>query len=215
VSISPRLMVGVPTGFLHNQTPPPSPIAANVGIEIEPGLGISVDGRAILVGPKESFERTEIQNQQKDRTFLVTREGLKSVVDGHYDRQDFTLTSQGNRLDAKGNSQEESITADGLNVTHAKAGRSYDVSVNGSEASVISRHPEGRKYLLTHDVNTSRVNTGYAESDFTFTRNDDGTITIDGQIKPQDFTIGRDASGALVVQGYYPQQRYVITSKAS
>ncbi|MFN8608985.1 MAG: hypothetical protein U0931_15735 [Vulcanimicrobiota bacterium] len=216
---SPRLMVGVPTGYLSPQIPPPNTYHVNsVGVEIEPGLGISLDGKAILVGPKDASEKFEIIGHLSDgtmpqRDFQVTRQGLQALVNGYYDNQDYSLNQQGNRLDVKGSEEVQNYSAtyraDGIDVASKYPARAYTVNVNGSEATVVSAWQDGPKYKITQEGNTTRVDAGSPEGSFTFTRKDDGSIFIDGQLKPQDFDITRE-NGKLVVQGYYPQQHYVI-----
>jgi len=216
---SPRLMVGVPTGYLSPQIPPPNTYHVNsVGIEIEPGLGISLDGKAILVGPKDITDKFDIIGHLSDgtmpqRDFNVSRQGLAAVVNGHYDHQDYQLQSQGNQLDIKGKEDVHNVQAnyraDGIDVVSKYAARAYTVNVNGSEASVVSAFDNAPKYKITQEGNTTKVDAGFEEGNFSFTRKDDGSIFIDGQLKPQDFNITRE-NGKIVVQGYYPQQHYVI-----
>lgn len=216
---SPRLMVGVPTGYLSPQIPPPNTYHVNsVGIEIEPGLGISLDGKAILVGPKETTEKFDIIGHLSDgtmpqRDFQVTRQGLQALVNGYYDNQDYSLNQQGNKLDVKGSEDVQNFSAtyraDGIDVASKYASRAYTVNVSGSEATVVSAWENGPKYKITQDGDTTKVDAGFEEGNFTFTRKEDGSIFIDGQLRPQDFDIKRE-NGKLVVQGYYPQQHYVI-----
>lgn len=216
---SPRLMVGVPTGSLSPQLTPPSNYHVNsVGIEIEPGLGISLDGKAILVGPKDVTDKFDIIGHLSDgtmpqRDFNVTRQGLATLVNGHYDNQDYQMQQQGNQLDIKGKEDVHNVQAnyraDGIDVVSKYAARAYTVNVNGSEASVVSAFDNAPKYKITQEGNTTKVDSGFEEGNFTFTRKDDGSIFLDGQLKPQDFNITRE-NGKIVVQGYYPQQRYVI-----
>ena len=216
---SPRLMVGVPTGYLSPQIPPPNTNHVNsVGIEIEPGLGISLDGKAILVGPKEATDKVDIIGHRSDgtypnRDFQVTREGLQTLVNGHYDNQDYSLKQSGNQVDIQGkedvNNVQAQFRADGIDVLSKYAARAYTVNVNGADATVVSGFADAPKYKITQEGNTTKVDAGFAEGNFSFTRKDDGSIFIDGQLKPQDFDIKREG-GKLVVQGYYPQQRYVI-----
>lgn len=217
---SPRLMVGVPTGFLSPQIPPPNSYhVTSVGLEIEPGLGISLDGKAILVGPKEATDKFEIIGRLADgtypqRDFQVTREGLQAVVNGYYDHQDYSLDQKNGEFSATNKTDEvqnfkATFRNDGLDVHSKYAARAYKVDVNGAQASVVPAWQDGIRYSLTQEGNVTRVTTGHEELDFTFTRKEDGSIFIDGQLKPQDFDIKRE-NGALVVQGYYPQQRYVI-----
>lgn len=216
---SPRLMVGVPTGYLSPQIPPPNTYHVNsVGIEIEPGLGISLDGKAILVGPKDVTDKFDIIGHLSDgtmpqRDFQVTRQGLQTLVNGHYDNQDYSLNQAGNSVDIKGKEDVHNVQAnyraDGIDVVSKYAARAYTVNVNGSEATVVSAFDNAPKYKITQEGNTTKVDSGFEEGNFSFTRKDDGSIFIDGQLKPQDFDIKREG-GKLVVQGYYPQQHYVI-----
>lgn len=220
---SPRLMVGVPTGYLSPQIPPPATgHVAAVGIEIEPGLGISLDGKALLVGPKDAFEKQDIVGHldggtYPNRDFQVLRQGGQTTVNGYYDNQDYKLQQSGNRVDVKGQTDREDYSAifrpDGIDVKSKWAARSYTVNVDGANASVKSDYADGIQYQLKQEGNTTRVSTGIPEADFTFTRQGDGSIVIDGNLKPQDFTIGRQ-DGALVVQGYYPQQKFVVKNAA-
>lgn len=216
---SPRLMVGVPTGYLSPQIPPPNTYHVNsVGIEIEPGLGISLDGKAILVGPKEATDKFDIIGHLSDgtypnRDFQVTRQGLQTLVNGHYDNQDYSLNQTGNQVDIKGKEDVHNVQAqyraDGIDVLSKYAARAYTVNVNGSEATVVSGYADAPKYKVTQEGNTTKVDAGFEEGNFSFTRKEDGSIFIDGQLKPQDFDIKREG-GKLVVQGHYPQQRFVI-----
>lgn len=219
---SPRLMVGVPTGFLSPQIPPPNQFVTTVGIEIEPGLGISVDGKAILVGPKNAGEQMDIIGHLSDgtypqRDFHVTRQGLQSLVRGHFQTQNYDLTSQGQRLDVKGPSERESFSANyrsnGFDIQAANpqhTARSYTVNVDGSQATVVPAWNEGTRYHITQEGNTTRVDAGNEDLNFTFTRNGDGTITLDGKLNTQDFNIRPEGSG-MVLQGHFPQQHYVIS----
>ncbi len=216
---SPRLMVGVPTGYLSPQIPPPNTYHVNsVGIEIEPGLGISLDGKAILVGPKDVSDKFDILGRLSDgtmpqRDFQVTRQGLQTLVNGHYDNQDYSLNQSGNSVDIKGKEDVHNVQAnyraDGIDVVSKYAARAYTVNVNGPEATVVSGFDQGAQYKITQEGNTTKVACSFEEGSFSFTRKDDGSIFIDGQLKPEDFDIKREG-GKLVVQGYYPQQRYVI-----
>ena len=216
---SPRLMVGVPTGYLSPQIPPPNTYHVNsVGIEIEPGLGISLDGKAILVGPKDVTDKFDIIGHLSDgtmpqRDFNVSRQGLAAIVNGHYDNQDYQLQQQGNQLDIKGKEDMHNVQAnyraDGIDVVSKYAARAYTVNVNGSEASVVSAFDNAPKYKITQEGNTTKGDSGFEEGNFSFTRKDDGSIFLDGQLKPQDFNITHE-NGKIVVQGYYPQQRFVI-----
>lgn len=216
---SPRLMVGVPTGYLSPQIPAPDQFnVAKVGIEIEPGLGISIDGKALLVGPKDATEKVDITGHLADgtypqRDFQVTRQGLQAVVNGYYDRQDYSLDQKGNQLDVKGIDDYETFKAnyraDGFDISNKYSGRCFKVDVNGSQATVVPGDAGGIQYKVTQDGNTTRVETGHVELDFSFTRKEDGSIFVDGQLKPDDWDIKREG-GALVMQGYYPQQHYLI-----
>ena len=105
--------------------------------------------------------------------------------------------------------QLEGETAPFASNVRSETRRAYTVNVNGSDATVVSAFDNAPKYKITQEGNTTRVDSGFEEGNFTFTRKDDGSIFIDGQLKPQDFDIKREG-GKLVVQGYYPQQRYVI-----
>lgn len=218
---SPRLMTGVPTGFLSPQIPPPNQFVTTVGIEIEPGLGISVDGKAILVGPKNATETVDIVGRLADgtypnRDFVVSRKELAAVVDGYYEHQDYKLDQQGQQLQVTGKSDLESYQANfrdnGFDIKSKYAGRSYQVDIAGSEATVKPGWSEGRHYKITQEGNKTVVDAGHEDLNFTFVRNSDGSIAIDGKLLTQDFTIKKDGE-ALVLQGYYPQQKYVIKKR--
>lgn len=215
---SPRLMVGVPTGYLSPQIPPPSQFVTTVGIEVEPGLGISIDGKAILVGPQDANEKVEILGRLEDgtypqRDFLVTRQGLQSVVDGYYNHQDYKLDQKGNHLYVKGETDVESFTADyranGFDINSKYSGRTYKVDVDGANATVKPAWQEGRQYQIEQRGNTTFVDGGHEDINFSFTRNSDGSITIDGKYAYNDFTI-KEENGNLVLKGHYPQQKFVI-----
>lgn len=218
---SPRLMVGVPTGYLSPQIPPPSQFVTTVGIEIEPGLGISVDGKALLVGPKNATETVDIKGRLADgtypqRDFEVTRKGLSAVVNGYYDHQDYKLDQKGSQLDVTGQTDLESFRANyrdnGFDINSKYSGRTYQVDIDGSQASIKPAWSNGRQYKVTQEGNKTLVDAGSEEINFSFTRNNDGTISVDGKYLPQDFTIKREAEG-LVVQGHYPHQRFVVKNR--
>lgn len=219
----PRLMAGVPTGFLSPQIPPPTTYTSYVGVEIVPGLGISIDGKALLVGQKGSSENLQIIGHlpgepgssspilYPQRDFNVSHNGNNTAVDGHYGWQDYSLSRSGNQVSVTGETDRDSFVAteraDGFDIQSKYAGRTWHVTTSGNSATVTDGTDQ--RYTITQNGNQTVVDSGHVESSFTFTRGDNGVITVDGQLKPQDFTIANGAEG-LVVQGHYPQQKFVI-----
>lgn len=223
----PRLMAGVPTGFLSPQIPPPSIYTSYVGLEIVPGLGISVDGKALLVGQKGTSENLEIIGHlpgqpgsgspilYPQRDFKVSHNGDNTRVDGHFGWQDYSLSRSGNQVSVTGETDRDCFVtterADGFDVQSKYAGRTWHVTTNGNTASVTDGTDQ--RFTITQNGNQTVVDSGRPETSFTFTRGDNGVITVDGQLKPQDFTIGNSAEG-LVVQGHYPHQKFVVKAAA-
>lgn len=221
----PRLMAGVPTGFLSPQIPPPTTYTSYVGVEIVPGLGISVDGRALLVGQKGTTENLQIIGHlpgepgssspilYPQRDFTVSHNGNSTAVDGHFGWQDYSLSRSGNQVSVTGETDRDTFVtterADGFDIQSKYAGRTWHVTTNGNSAIVTDGTDQ--RYTITQNGNQTVVDSGHVESSFTFTRGDNGVITVDGQLKPQDFSIGQGAEG-LVVQGHYPHQKFVIKS---
>jgi len=220
----PRLMAGVPTGYLSPQIPPPTTYTSYVGVEIVPGLGISLDGRALLVGQKGTTENLEIIGHlpgepggppvlYPQRDFKVSHNGDNTRVDGYYGWQDYSLSRSGNQVSVTGETDRDCFVtterADGFDIQSKYAGRTWHVTTNGNTATVTDGTDQ--RITVTQNGNQTVVNTGHAENSYTLTRGDNGVITVDGQLKPQDFTISNGAEG-LVVQGHYPHQKFVVKS---
>jgi len=211
----PRLMVGVPAGSLVPLIPPPDQYSPTVGVELTPGLGISLDGKVLLVGQKGTEESLELIGHLPDgtypqRDFRIRHAGDRTTVDGYYARQDFSLTRSGASLSVAGVNDRESFSAEGLNVSSLYPARTWQVTMGERHAEVRSKDPLGARYLLLADQpNETRVYSTLATQDFTVRHHDDGRITVDGQAPHQDFTLTPTADG-LVVQGHYPQQHYVL-----
>ncbi|MEW6279904.1 MAG: hypothetical protein AB1758_14845 [Candidatus Eremiobacterota bacterium] len=221
-SDGPRLMAGVPTGYLSPQIPPPSLYATTVGLELAPGVGISLDGKALLVAHRPEASKLEIVGHLTDgtypqRDFTVVSDGSATVVDGYFDHQDYRLEQQGDRTVADGHEdvQDFSIQDDGrtLRVDSRFAARAWTATREGQSADVRSDWAEGETFRVTREGNTTRVESSYPESSFTLTREDDGRIVVDGHYAFQDFTL-TPGEGGFVLQGHFPQQRFEVRQSA-
>ena len=217
MNVSPPLMAGVPTGYLVPIVPAPKPLATTVGVEIAPGLGVSLDGYALLVGPKQAYESFRMEGHPEYnlpvRTFEVYRQGSETRVDGYHDHQDYFLRQSGNVLQVEGETPLESFRTiyreDGFQVKSGYSNRSFQVKVQGPRASVVSGSGDGVRYQVTQEGNRTRVRCSQGDGNFTFDRLPDGTVTMDGPLDVQDFTFRPQGKGWLV-EGFYPHQRYQI-----
>lgn len=214
-----RLMSGVVTGYLTPIVPAPKPLTITVGVEIEPGLGISLDGHALLVGPKEAQESFEIHGHPEFgvpvRDFQIHRHGNLTEVDGCHAHQDYRLEMQARQLRVVGETALESFRTsyrcDGFDVGSPYSNRSYKVDIRGSRATVKPGSGDGMRYQVAQDGNRTRVRAGYGGGELVFERQADGSILVDGPLNTQDFRLSPSASGqGWELSGFYPHQGYQI-----
>lgn len=214
----PQIMSGVPTGYLTPIIPAPKPLVATVGIEIEPGLGISLDGNALLVGPSGKDEKLVIQGHLEYglpvRNFEVTRQGNRTMVDGHHDHQDYILERRGNRLQVEGETPLESFQTiyaeQGFEVQSSYSSRSYKMTQRGELATVRQGSGDGLTYQIRQQGNRTTVRASQGDGNFSLERRPDGTVFIDGSLNVQDFTLTPTAEGGWLLSGLYPHQSYRI-----
>ena len=213
-----HLMAGAPTGYLSPQIPPPTTYVVPVGIEFAPGLGISLDGKAILVGHKNSAEKFDIIGHLDDgtypqRDFKVSRDGQHTEIKAKYEWQHYNLNHHDGTTDVKGETDRESFSvkesATALQTVGAFPAKTFTVKPGAGSVQVEPGYAEGPHYTLTQKGNKTIVDAGNEDVNFEFTRNDDGSFAVHGKLKPQDFTITPQEGGWLV-KGYYPQQKYII-----
>jgi hypothetical protein len=216
----PKLMAGAPTGYLSPQIPPPTDYVVPLGLEIAPGLGISLDARAILVGLRSdgASQKLDIVGHLDDGTYpqrdykVSTGSGAGSI-DGKYAWQDYSMTKVDSKVVVVGDEARrsfESSESQGLPQTVGKMPAKTFTTTREGDAIVVKPGWEGGpSFKITQDGATTKVDTGSEDTSFTFTKNNDGSYKIDGKLNPQDFAIKPQGSGWLV-QGYYPQQKYVI-----
>lgn len=211
---SQNLMVGVPTGYLSPQIPPPTSSTTSVGIELAPGIGISLDGRALLVGPQPT-DGVELNitghlsdGTYPDRDFVVTQENGKTQIHGHYERQNYTLMAQPGGFSASSSEHRFQMveSAEGFEVKSA----SLQFAAVAQRTTV--RTPE-RTYTVLTEGDTTRVTSADSALDFSVTRRQDGSQFIDGKLATQDFTFSAPdpTEGGWVLQGHYPQQRFELS----
>ncbi len=216
----PNLMVGVPTGYLSPRLPfPPNVEAtATVGIELAPGLGISLDGKALLVGAAGHSGRTEITGRLKDGTFpqrdsVVLRSGEQTTVDGHYNWQDYKLEGSRDNFRATGEQVHHGFsvtpTDNGFRVENPKAARAWTVEANDGGYAVRSDFEGGETFQVSRQGNTTLVDSNLPDQDFTITQKDGGAAIIDGHLKTDDFSWTPTAQG-FELQGHHEQQRFGI-----
>lgn len=220
-SVRPNLMVGVPSGYLSPRLPFPPNVEYNVsvGVELAPGLGISLDGKAILVGAQGHQGRTEILGRLADGTLpqrdtVVLRRGEETVVDGHFDWQDYRLQSQGDRVTASGADVTKSFTVSptpngGFRVENPKAARAWTVEPHADGFSVKSDSPEAESFQVSRQGNATLVDSNFPDQDFTVLTQPNGAAIIDGHLRTEDFTWTPNAQG-FVLQGHHEQQRFAV-----
>lgn len=217
-SAQPKLMAGAPTGFLSPQVPPPSDYVVSLGLEIAPGIGISLDQKAILIGQNVGQDKLDIIGHLDDgtypqRDFKVSRQGDSTTIDGKYGWQDYSLQRQGGKVVVTGDEARRSFDAfekDGLPQTTGKMpAKTFTTVREGNSIQVNPGWEGGPHYTITQEGATTKVKSDYEDMDFTLTRRDDGSFLVDGKLNPQDFVITPQGQGWLV-KGYYATQKYTI-----
>jgi hypothetical protein len=216
----PNLMVGVPSGYLSPQTPFPPNVDYNVsvGVEVAPGLGISLDGKTLLVGASGHQGRTSIVGHLADGTLpqrdtVVIRDGESTVVDGYYGWQDYRLQGQGDQFSA---SNEDAVkgfsvtpTANGFRVENARAARAWTVEGSDKGYSVRSDYAGGESFEVSKQGNTTLVDSNLPDQDFSITQGPGGAAVIDGHLKTEDFSWNPTGHG-FELQGHYDQQHFQV-----
>jgi hypothetical protein len=216
----PNLMVGVPSGYLSPRLPFPPNVEYNVsvGVEVAPGLGISLDGKTILVGAGGHQGRTDIIGRLKDGTMpqrdtVVLRSGEETTVDGYYGWQDYKLQGRPDQFTAVGAEPVKGFTVtpteNGFRVENPKSARAWTVENNDAGFAVRSDFAEGETFQVSKAGNTTLVDSNLADQDFTITQQPDGTAVIDGHLRPEDFTLNPTGKG-YDLQGHYDQQHFQI-----
>lgn len=216
----PNLMVGVPSGYLSPRVPFPPNVDYNVsvGVEIAPGLGISLDGKTLLVGAEGHEGKTEILGRLKDGTFpqrdtVVLRSGEDTVVDGHFGWQDYKLRGKGGSFTAEGDSVERGFTVtpteNGFRVENPKSARAWSVEGTDSGYSVVSDFAGGESFQVSKSGNTTLVDSSHPDQDFTVTQQGNGTAVVDGRYSTDDFSWNPTSRG-FELQGHHPQQFFQV-----
>ncbi|CAN0421656.1 unnamed protein product, partial [Phaeothamnion confervicola] len=198
--------------------PPPTNYVVPVGIEFAPGLGISLDGKAILVGHKGGAEKFDIighleDGTQPQRDFKVARDGSKTTINSKFGWENYTLENKNGTTDVKGETDRESFSikesSTALQTVGKFPAKTFSVAPGADSVQVTPGYEGGPTYSLTQKGATTNVNAGSEEVNFDFTRNNDGSFSVHGKYKFQDFSITPQGDGWLV-KGYYPQQKFVI-----
>ena len=220
IASRPNLMVGVPSGYLSPQTPFPPNVEYNVavGVEIAPGLGISLDGKTLLVGADGHQGRTDIIGHLKDglypqRDTVVLRGGEDTTVDGYYGWQDFQLKGKPGQFTAQHAEPNRGFTVttteNGFRVENPKAARAWTVESNDAGFAVRSDFAEGETFQVSKNGSTTTVDSNFAEQDFSITQQSNGTAVIDGHYKVDDFTWNPTEKG-YDLQGHYAHQHFAV-----
>lgn len=213
-------MAGVPAGYLSPRLPfpPNADYNVSVGVEIAPGLGISLDGKALLVGPEGHQGRTDIIGHLEDGTYknrdtVVLRSGDETTVDGDQQWRDFSMKGKRRAFLAAGDTDRQGFTVastdSGFRVKSKFAARAWTVSETPRGASVSSKYEDGERFTVRTQGNTTIVDSNLPDQDFTITRNADGSVLIDGKYSPDDFTF-RSTDSGYELKGFYPQQHFKI-----
>lgn len=216
----PKLMVGVPSGYLSPRLPyPPNPdYNVSVGVELAPGLGVSLDGKVLLVGVDGPQGKTEVLGHLEDGTFpqrdtVAIRQDDRTLVDGFQDWQDFELKGKALNFQAKGKGPLVSFhvapTEQGFRVESPWSARAWTVEKTDKGYSVASDFEDGQRFEVSQQGNSTIIDSNVPDRDFVVTRGDDGSAVIDGRYSVDDFTWKPTSSG-YVLQGYYPQQHFEV-----
>ena len=216
----PNLMVGVPSGYLNSQLPFPPNVEYNVpvGVEIAPGLGISLDGKTLLVGAGGHQGRTDIVGHLKDGTLpqrdtVVLRNGDETTVDGHFNWQDFKLKGKADQFSAQNEDDVRGFsvtpTANGFRVENPKAARAWTVEANDGGFAVRSDFKDGETFQVSKNGNTTLVDSNFNDQDFSVTQQPNGAAIIDGHLRTEDF-IWNPTEKGYDLQGHYDQQHFQI-----
>ena len=220
LTTKPQLMVGVPSAYLSPRVPFPPNVGYNVsvGVELAPGLGMSLDGKTLLVGAEGHQGRTEILGRLADGTYpqrdtVVLRDGAETSVDGHSDWQDFQMIGTRGNFAAENENEVRSFhvseTEDGFRVESPYAARAWTVKNTENGYSVVSDFAQGERFEVSSKDGVTTVDSNYPDQDFTITKNADGSQTIDGHLRPEDFTFTPKQNG-YELKGFYPQQFFAI-----
>lgn len=219
----PKMMVGVPVGYLSPRLPfPPNPTYnCSVGVEIAPGLGVSLDGKALLVGADGHEGKTEVIGHLEDgtypqRDYVVLRSGDETDVDSVNSWQDYSLKGAPKNFYAAGDSERQNFTVketdNGFRVGSKFASRAWTVTNTEDGVSVRSDFADGETFNVSVKDGVTTVDSNFIDQDFTITKTDAGA-KIDGHLAYEDFDFTKTDNG-YDLKGYYPQQHFVITETA-
>lgn len=219
-SARPNIMVGVPVGYLSPRLPfpPNADYNCSVGVEIAPGLGVSLDGKALLVGAEGHQGKTDVLGRLEDGTYpqrdtVVLRSGDQTDVDGADTWRDFSLKGKARDFLAAGDSDRQNFTVketeNGLRVGSQFAGRAWTVENTADGVSVRSDFAEGESFHVSVKDGVTTVDSSLPEQDFTVQRTESGAV-IDGHYAFDDFQLSRTGDG-YEFKGHYPQQKFLIS----
>ncbi|HIB64616.1 MAG TPA: hypothetical protein EYO33_05790 [Phycisphaerales bacterium] len=230
-SARPNIMVGVPVGYLSPRLPfpPNADYNCSVGVEIAPGLGVSLDGKALLVGAEGHQGKTDVLGRLEDGTYpqrdtVVLRSGDQTDVDGADTWRDFSLKGKARDFLAAGDSDRQNFTVketeNGLRVGSQFAGRAWTVenTADGVRrrrrawkafSSVRSDFAEGESFHVSVKDGVTTVDSSLPEQDFTVQRTESGAV-IDGHYAFDDFQLSHTDDG-YEFKGHYPQQKFLIS----
>ena len=212
-------MAGVPSAYLSPRIPPPNVgYNVSVGVEIAPGLGISLDGKALLVGPGGHQGRTDIlghlpDGSYKSRDSVVLSSDSETRVDGYHAWQDYSLYGSAEEFSAQGDSALRSFTVNptdsGFEVKSEYSARTWTVSQDANSISVVSDYDDGERFVVSTQDGVTTVDSNFEGQDFTLTKQEDESVFIDGKLTTQDFTFKATDSG-YDLKGHFPQQHFRV-----
>lgn len=219
-SIRPNLMVGVPSAYLSPRRPFPDNPQYNVavGVEIAPGFGISLDGKALLVGADGHQGRTEILDHPAGGKgsildTVVTRQQDLTIVDGEFNWRDYSLKGSRDGFTATGESPDVSFsvsqTPEGLRVESHKTARAWNVKATDSGYSIESDFAMGEKFQVTKEGNKTIIDSSFDDHDMALVASNDGSVFIDGKYPVQDFHWTPNSQG-FELKGHHPQQHFHV-----
>ena len=199
------LMVGAPTA--HLTTTAPTVKSPNIGISLGGNLGISLDGRTLLVGHDQPGKmvidgRTE-DGSLPQRVFEVNNDGAQTRINGYYQHQDFTLTADS----IDGNDRTDDVKV-----------------VHGDDFIRVESPFPARSFTARQKTDSIEVTSGTGVR-YTITETDDLGLSVQSSIPYESFTIdqnGIDGNYAYQdfkfeghqIEGLYPQQQISIQYQA-
>ena len=229
----PNLIVGAYTGRLNPQIPPGSyHTLVPIGLEIQNGVGISLDGESLIVAHSPKDGQVSIKGHLEpgqgepvpesgvlypQRDFEVSNKGGTTKVDGFYDWQDYTITRKDGKTtidcadDMEGRFDYQVFQDGNKTIVKGKYPAQNFVITRDGNKTYVKGCDDNMSYTLTTEGNKTKIEGNIPERQFTVT--DKGKeLAIDGHMAYQDFKVTKGPK-EFTIKGYYPQQKYEVSFK--